>query len=244
MELQLRVTSQKWIKKLKRDNSLRQLSFHFSFSQRLDSANFIPSQENMQAFNLIKNLALSSNISDIINIFGPKSCGKTHLVNIACNESQAILINNDQVQTVDIFKQIQNNKTYIFDDIELIKNETFLLYLVNSIKEKSAKLIITSKNKIVSNGFKIKDLASRMNNIVNIEISPPSDEFARMLLYKSFSEKQLDVDEKVIEYILKNISKQYAKIFEISAKIENLSFDQKRKINLALVRSVIYGDIE
>ena len=41
--------------------------------------------------------------------------------------------------------------------------------------------------------------------------------------------------------ILNNISKQYAKIFEISSKIENLSFDQKRKISLSLVRNVIYS---
>ena len=43
---------------------MQQLSFNFSFSERLNSSNFIPASENLQAFNLVKSLTEGDIISE------------------------------------------------------------------------------------------------------------------------------------------------------------------------------------
>ena len=61
----------------------------------------------------------------------------------------------------------------------------------------------------------------------------------RVILTKNFSDKQIQISEKNIEYILKNIERSYEKINSFSNSIDGLSLAKARPINLQLIKKVL-----
>ena len=86
---------------------------------------------------------------------------------------------------------------------------------------------------------KIKDLESRFSSFVDIGIDLPTDELIRVILTKNFSDKQIQVSEKNIEYILKNIERSYEKINTFSSSIDSLSLTKAQPIKLHLIKKVL-----
>ena len=58
----------------------KQLIFNFPFKKNYLEQDFYVSKNNFKAFKLIESWPKWP--SRLVNIFGPKGCGKTHLINI------------------------------------------------------------------------------------------------------------------------------------------------------------------
>ena len=67
----------------------------------------------------------------------------------------------------------------------------------------------------------------------------PTDELIRVILTKNFSDKQIQVSEKNIEYILKNIERSYEKVFKFVKDIDNESLSSGKSININLIKKVL-----
>ncbi|MDA9624346.1 hypothetical protein N9S62_03615, partial [Pelagibacteraceae bacterium] len=89
--------------------------------------------------------------------------------------------------------------------------------------------------------FKInlKDLKSRVDSFLDVGINLPTDELLRVILTKSFSEKQIEVNVKVLEYILKHIDRSYEKIFQFVKEIDIESLSTGKSININLIKKVL-----
>ena len=66
-----------------------QLIFDFPFKRSYLSQDFYVSENNINAYKLIE--SWPNWPSRFINIFGPKGCGKTHLINILKSKIECIL---------------------------------------------------------------------------------------------------------------------------------------------------------
>ena len=73
-------------------------------------------------------------------------------------------------------------------------------------------LIMSSLVPIKNFNVKLKDLSSRFTSFVEVGINLPTDDLLRVILTKNFSDKQIKITKKNIEYILKNIDRSYEKI--------------------------------
>ena len=82
-------------------------------------------------------------------------------------------------------------------------------------------------------------MESRFSSFVDIGIDLPTDELIRVILTKNFSDKQIQVSEKNIEYILKNIERSYEKINTFSNSIDSLSLTKAQPIKLNLIKKVL-----
>ena len=67
----------------------------------------------------------------------------------------------------------------------------------------------------------------------------PTDDLIRVILTKNFSDKQIQVSQKNIEYILKNIERSYEKINTFSNSIDSLSLTKAQPIKLNLIKKVL-----
>ena len=67
-----------------------QLVFKFPFKKNYLKQDFYVSQNNFNAYKLIESWPKWP--SRLINIFGPKGCGKTHLINILNTKIQCIIV--------------------------------------------------------------------------------------------------------------------------------------------------------
>ncbi|MDX5495338.1 MAG: DnaA/Hda family protein [Wolbachia endosymbiont of Nomada marshamella] len=176
--------------------------------------NYIILDENKHIYNsVIEDLSWKSLI-----LFGPKSSGKTHLAHIWQSINDAIFINVNN-----FVSEIRYSDAFILEDVQNIKDEEMLLHCYNYMKENDKKLLITSSISPKKLNFKLRDLSSRILSTISVKILPASEELLRIMLIKRFSDKQLKIDLKVINYILARIERSFYSIDKIIEKIDNES---------------------
>ena len=59
------------------------------------------------------------------------------------------------------------------------------------------------------------------------------------LILKNFSDKQIIIDKKLIDFIIKKIERSYGKIFEFIYKIDEISLKKKKPIDLKIIKEAI-----
>ncbi|WP_168464895.1 P-loop NTPase family protein [Wolbachia endosymbiont of Ctenocephalides felis wCfeT] len=176
--------------------------------------NYVILDENKHIYNLIVE---DSSWSSLI-LFGSKSSGKTHLAHIWQSINDAIFINVNN-----FVSDIRYSSAFILEDIHNIKDETMLLHCYNYMKENNKRLLMTSAVTLKKLNFKLKDLSSRMLATTSVKIPSASEELLRIVLMKHFSDKQLKIDLKVINYILARVERSFCSINKIIEKINNES---------------------
>ena len=100
-------------------------------------------------------------------------------------------------------------------------------------------MIVTSESSIVNIDFKLNDLKSRSKNFLLQNIDKPDDELLFALILKNLSDRQISIDKKLIDYIIKRIDRSYGKIVDFIYKIDEVSLKKKRSINLSTIKEVL-----
>ena len=86
--------------------------------------------------------------------------------------------------------------------------------------------------------FKLPDLASRSKNCLYAEIENPDDELLFAIILKNFSDRQIKIERKIIDFIISRIDRSYRKIDEFIYKIDELSLKKKKPINLKTIKEI------
>ena len=86
---------------------------------------------------------------------------------------------------------------------------------------------MTSIDPIVNINFNLEDLKSRSKNFILQNIEKPDDELIFALILKNLSDRQISLDKKLIDYIIKRIGRSYSKIFDFIYKIDEISLKKK-----------------
>ncbi|MDR2548072.1 MAG: chorismate synthase [Rickettsiales bacterium] len=168
-------------------------------------------------------------------LFGPKSSGKTHLAHIWQSMNDAIFINVNN-----FISEIRYSNAFILEDIQNVQDEAMLLHCYNYMKENNKRLLITSSTLPNKLNFKLKDLSSRILSTISIKIPSASEELLRIMLMKQFSDKQLKVDLKVIDYILARVERSFYSISEIIEKIDDESMGSN--VTLSFISALLKRD--
>ena len=87
--------------------------------------------------------------------------------------------------------------------------------------------------------FKLTDLKSRAKNFLLQDIEKPDDELMFALILKNLSDRQISLDKKLINYIIKRIDRSYGKIFDFIYKIDEISLKKKKSINLKIIKEAL-----
>ena len=213
-----------------------QLIFNFPFKKNYLKQDFYVSRNNFNAFKLIESWPKWP--SRLVNIFGPKGCGKTHLINILQTKTQSLLILSKNVSP-DILVEYKTKECLIIDDFNNNIDEKTLYSVINQSYQDNKYLIISSPISIKKFKTELIDLRSRFSSFVDIGIDLPTDDLVRVILTKHFSDKQIQISEKNIEYILKNIERSYEKINNFSNSIDSLSLTKAQPVKLQLIKKVL-----
>ena len=216
---------------------MSQLVFKFPFRAKYYEQDYYVSTNNFLTYQLIENWP---NWPDKwVNIFGPKGCGKTHLSNILKKKLSDVLIleaknfDNEQLSKLDKFKCL------IIDNYSENVDEHLFYSLLNQSKQLNNYLVINSIIPIKDMKFKLQDLKSRAMSFVNLGIELPTDDLLRVIISKYFSDKQIDLNPKISEYIIKNIDRSYEKVFKFIKEIDDLSLSSGKSININLIKKVL-----
>ncbi len=214
----------------------KQLIFNFPFKKTYLSQDFYISKNNFNAFKLIESWPQWP--SRFINIFGPKGCGKTHLTNIISSKISSVIISPEKIDE-NIISKFKTKECLIIDDFDNDIEENLLYSIINLAVQDNKYLIISSPISLKKFKINLKDLNSRFTSFIEVGIDLPTDDLIKVILTKNFSDKQITISKKNIDYILNNIDRSYEKINSFSNLVDNLSLEKAKPINLKLIKDVL-----
>ena len=100
-------------------------------------------------------------------------------------------------------------------------------------------MVITSQKPIVEIDFNLNDLKSRSKNFLLSNIEKPDDDLIFALILKHLSDRQIYIDKKLIDFIIKRIERSYGKIYEFIYKIDEISLKRKKSIDFKIIKEVL-----
>ena len=219
---------------------MNQLVFKFPFKAKYYEQDYYVSSNNFSAYRLIESWP---NWPDKwVNIYGPKGCGKTHLSNILKKKIENVKIFEAKSFTQSMLAELEKLDCLIIDNYEQNIDENFFYTILNHLKQLDIYLVINSLLPIKKMELRLKDLNSRADSFVSLGIELPTDDLLRVIISKSFSDKQIDISPKISEYIIKNIERSYEKVFRFIKEIDDLSLSSGKSININLIKKVLINN--
>ena len=216
--------------------SLNQLLLDFDYEQNFKDDDFYVGKSNFYPFEIINNWPKWE--KNFLNISGEKFSGKTHLTNIFLKKFDGIKIESNLLND-ETLKTIKPYQNIVLENLNLKVNEKLIYSLFNIIDQDNKFLIITSSEPVSIINFKLKDLKSRTKNCLLAKIENPDDELMFALILKNLSDRQITLDKKLIDFIIKRIDRSYGKIFEFIYKIDNISLKKKKSIDFKIINEAL-----
>ena len=213
-----------------------QLILKFPSHEAYKKEDFYVSPSNQEAYDFIN--SWPKWIKRTINIFGPSGSGKSHLAFMLKNKTSCLLIDSKKLNE-NIFLKFKTSEALIIDNLDEKVSEKLLFSLWNIALQDNKYFLITSKKPINSYKFKLNDLISRVNSSLIIGINLPSDDLISVILAKNFSDKQIKVEKKHIDYIIKRIDRSYEKISQFILTLDKYSLKKGNPFSLKLIKEVI-----
>ena len=217
-------------------NDLNQLILNFDYDQNFQDQDFYVSKSNEFSFKLLNSWPKWER--NFVNLIGEKFSGKTHLVNIFLDNFKGIKIeakdiNNEFLKKIKVFENI------VIENFNDKINESLFFTLLNIVDQDNKYLILTSKIPIVDHIFKLDDLNSRSKNFILSNIEKPGDDLMFALILKNLSDRQISIDKKLVDFIIKRIDRSYGKIFDFIYKIDKVSLKRKKPIDFKIIKEAL-----
>ena len=178
---------------------------------------------------------------NFLNISGEKFSGKTHLINIFKKKFKAFKLESNQLNNNHL-KEVKLHQNIILENLNEDIDERLIFTLFNIIDQDNKYLIVTSIKPIVSMNFALNDVKSRTNNFLLHSIEKPDDELMFALILKNLSDRQISLEKKLIDYIVKRIDRSYGKIFDFIYKIDEISLKKKKSIDFKIIKEALGED--
>ena len=215
---------------------LNQLILNFDYEQNFKDQDFYVSKSNEFSFKLLNSWPNWER--NFLNLIGEKFSGKTHLVNIFLHKFKGIKIEANDI-TNEFLKKVKIYENIVIENFNNKIDESLFFTLLNIIDQDNKYLILTSKIPIVDYFFKLDDLNSRSKNFILSNIEKPSDDLMFALILKNLSDRQISIDKKLIDFIIKRIDRSYGKIFDFIYKIDKISLKQKKPIDFKIIKEAL-----
>jgi chromosomal replication initiation ATPase DnaA len=214
-----------------------QLIFKFPFSKKYYEQDFFVASNNFSAYRLIE--SWPNWPGKWLNIFGASGSGKTHLAKILKKKIKKIkLINADKIDNKTI-QDLSNLDCLIIDSYENNIDENLFYSIFNQSRQLDNYILINSRQSIKEIKFSLNDLQSRINSFVYIGIELPTDDLLKVIISKTLSDKQISINPKISDFIIKKVDRSYEKMIKFLRDIDELSLSTGKSININLIKKVL-----
>jgi chromosomal replication initiation ATPase DnaA len=214
-----------------------QLLLDLPHREALGRDDFLVTSSNMAAVELVDQWPHWPTYGAVL--VGPESCGKTHLVEVWRQRSAAVKIEARALETANVPNLFEGKAAAIEDLHARDIDERAIFHALNLAKQEGKFILFTSRLQTHKLDFKIPDLSSRLNSLPAVQIEAPDDTLLRGVLVKLFADRQLAVDEGLINYTLLRMPRSLATARKLVSEIDHLALTEKAEVSKALVARVL-----
>jgi chromosomal replication initiation ATPase DnaA len=170
----------------------------------------------------------------IVALIGPEGCGKSHLAAIWAKATGARVLTAKLLEEGGLPTALATGALVLEDLAFAGLDERALFHLVNLAREQGAYMLITSRSPLTTFPVAIHDLASRMRAIPSVSLAAPDDSLLRSLIVKLAADRQLNVDDALVNYVANRIERSFVGARTAVARLDEEAMRQHRPITRAL----------
>lgn len=172
-------------------------------------------------------------------IFGPPSCGKSHLAQVFALKAKAHVIPAAALNLADVAQLIEAHACFVVEDGEALKDPRALLHLMNAVKERGGHMLLTSRDPPARWQIALPDLKSRLAALQAVGIAAPDDATMEALLVKLFADRQIAVEPDVVAFVVRRIDRTFAAARDVVARADQAALAGKRALTIPLIKQVL-----
>ena len=182
-----------------------------------------------------------------LSIFGPKSSGKSHLAHMWTERIQRSLPRPLQIPILDShsinmknINKLTNNHDYlVIENVDSEINEEAIFHLYNFYNIPQRYILFTSELPLSKLALKLPDLRSRLNIVPSVEILQPDDEMLTALIAKLFNDRQIMIDQEILDYILTYTERSFDFVARLVEEIDDVSWTYGRAVSIQIVKKAL-----
>ena len=170
----------------------------------------------------------------IMVLTGPEGAGKSHLAAIWAEAAGARVLSAKLLGETDPPAALATG-ALVLEDLEADGlDERALFHLINLVREEGGYLLITARTLPASFAVTIRDLASRLRALPVVALSAPDDALLRSLIVKLAADRQIAVDEPLVNYLANRIERSFAAARAAVKQLDEEAMRQHRPVTRAL----------
>jgi chromosomal replication initiation ATPase DnaA len=166
---------------------------------------------------------------------GPEGSGKSHLAAIWARQGGARILSPRMLEGAPDVPIALATGALVLDNLaEGQFDEAALFHLLNLAREERAYLLITARSAPAGWKIALPDLASRLRALPIVALEAPDDALLRAVIVKLFADRQLAVDEGLVNFLANRIERSFAAAREAVRRLDGEALRLKRPVTRAL----------
>ena len=215
----------------------RQLTFRWPHSPSFAREDFLSAPSNFEALAAVDQWPNWA--SRMLMLVGPEGAGKSHLGAIWARAAGAVCLAGEELDEPSLEACAKASAVLIEDADQAMGAEAILFHLINAALQYNAWLLLTSRTGPDTWGLDTPDLLSRLRLAPVVRLAAPDIELTEAVLFKLFSDRQLQVEPHVIAYIALRIERSLGAARELVAMLDNEALTQGRRITRAMASATL-----
>jgi chromosomal replication initiator protein len=244
-----------------KDPLSRQLILDFPASPDFKFSNFVRSEGSEFAWQAARQISSSNDLPyNSFYFYGDRNLGKTHLLMAIGNaisenfpDKKIIFINGREFvrkfseenadEITNVIKPLLSTDYFLMDDVDLISGKPSvqekLYHVYNTLLENNKTSVFTGRDRPEQLVAIEPYLTSRFQWGMTAEIKPIDDGTMAKIIAKLAKDVGLSIPEKIIDFLLTHIPRDFISIKIAVEKINQESFTRKRKVTLPLAKTAL-----
>ena len=218
-------------------NGPRQLTLALDHAESFARDDFLSGPSNAAALALIESWPDWPSRSVVL--VGPEGSGKSHLAAIWAAAGGARFLAARALAEASLPGALATGALVVEDIAAGAFDERELFHLINLAREEQAYLLLTARNSPAGWSTSLRDLGSRLKALPVAAMAAPDDALLRAVLVKLFTDRQLDVDENLVGFVMNRIERSFAAARAVVALLDREAMRQQRPLTRALAAGLL-----
>jgi chromosomal replication initiation ATPase DnaA len=177
----------------------------------------------------------------VMALVGPEGSGKSHLAAVWAETAGARVLSARLLAETDLPAALATG-ALVLEDLDPARvDERALFHLLNLAREDEAFVLMTARTPPAAFPVVLRDLASRLRAVPAVALAPPDDALLRSLIVKLAADRQLSVDEALVNYLANRIERSFAAARAAVNRIDQEAMRQHRPVTRALAAELFRG---
>ncbi|MFZ3228502.1 MAG: chromosomal replication initiator DnaA [Xanthobacteraceae bacterium] len=218
----------------------RQLALALNHAESFAREDFLSGTSNESALALID--AWPDWPARALALVGPEGSGKTHLATIWAGAAGARVVSGRALGEIDVPAALATG-ALVVEDAAAITDERALFHVINLAREEGVFLLFTARSAPSLWPVALPDVVSRLRALPVIVLQAPDDAMLRGVIVKLAADRQLQLDESVVGYILTHIERSFAAARAAVIALDQEALRQGRPPSRALAAEMFRGKL-